>query len=285
MSRKTVIPLLILTVLFAACSSKPKPEPRRYELEGKIVGVDAGAKKLTVAHKDIPGFMNAMTMDFKVRDANVFSYARKGDQISAILVMDPDGSYLDDVVIVQNTPDSGASTSPVHLPQVGDQVPDFTFTNQSGKKDKLSALHGRPVLLTFIYTRCPLPDYCVRMSSNFADIEKQLKQNQPKLYDKLQLVSVSIDPEFDTAKVLKAYGKNYVGQVDPNFTHWWFVSSSPDETKTFANFFGLSYMKEQNQIVHSLRTALVGPDGKIAAIYNGNDWRAGDAIKDLQGMK
>jgi protein SCO1/2 len=285
MSRNTLVPILILTVLFAACSSKPKPEPKRYELEGKIVGVDAGAKKLTVAHKDIPGLMKAMTMDFKVKDSGVFGYAKKGDQISAVLVMDQGDSYLEDVVIVQNTPDSGVSTSPVHLPQVGDQVPDFTFTNQSGKKDTLSALRGRPVLLTFIYTRCPLPDYCVRMSSNFADIEKQLKQTQPKLYDKLQLVSVSIDPEFDTPKVLAAYGKNYAGQVDPKFTRWWFVTSSPDETKTFANFFGLSYMKQENQIVHSLRTALIGPDGKIAAIYNGNDWRAADVIKDLQGLK
>lgn len=285
MSRKTVIPLLILTVLFVACKSAPKPEPRHYDLEGRIVAVNAGAKTLTIAHKAIPGFMEAMTMDYKVKNANVFGYAKAGDNIQAQLVMDPDGEYLDNVVIARLSAGSESSTSPAHLPLVGEQVPDFAFTNQSGKKEKLSALRGRPVLLTFIYTRCPLPDYCIRMSSNFADIAKQLKQNDPKLYDKLRVVSISIDPEFDTPKVLRDYGKNYAAQVDPNFTHWWFVSSSPEETRKFADFFGLSYVKEQNQIVHSLRTALIGPDGKIAAIYNGNDWKSGDVINDLRGMK
>jgi protein SCO1/2 len=199
--------------------------------------------------------------------------------------VDPDGEYLDSVSITQGTPDSGSSTSSLRLPQVGDQVPEFTFTNQNSKREKLSALHANPVLLTFIYTRCPLPDYCIRMSSNFAEIEKQLKQSDPGLYARLRVVSVSIDPEFDTPKVLKNYGRNYAAQIDPNFTHWWFVSSSPEETRKFADFFGLSYVKDQSQVVHSLRTALIAPDGKIAAIYNGNDWKPADVISDLKGMK
>jgi protein SCO1/2 len=122
------------------------------------------------------------------------------------------------------------------------------------------------------------------MSSNFADIEKQLKQNDTKLYDKLQVLSVSFDSEHDTPKVLKEYGRNYAGQIDPNFTHWQFVSSTPDETQKFANFFGLSYLKQEKQIVHSLRTTLIGPDGKIAAIYDGNQWKPADVIGDLKGM-
>lgn len=284
--RKTVLPLLILTLLFAACNSKPKVEPKRYDLDGKIVAVHLDTKTLTIDHKAIPGFMEAMTMDYKVRNNDgVFNYAKPGDRIQAQLVMDPDGEYLDQVVISRTTPDSGSSTSPVHMPQAGEQVPDFSFTNQSGKKEKLSALRGRPVLLTFIYTRCPLPDYCIRMSGNFAEIEKQLKQSDAKLYDRLQVLSVSIDPKFDTPKVLRDYGHNYAAQADPNFQRWWFVSSSPEETRKFADFFGLSYIEEKDQIVHSLRTALIAPDGKIAAIYNGNDWKPADVIGDLKGMK
>ena len=283
MHRKTLIPLFILTVLFTACSSKPKPEPRKYDLDGKIVAVDPGAKKMTISHKAIPGFMEAMTMDYKIKDAGVFGYAQPGDHIGATLVMDPEGEYLDNVVITRTS--SGSDTSSVRVPQVGDQVPEFPFTNQGGRREKLSALRGRPVLLTFIYTRCPLPDYCIRMSGNFAEIEKQLKQSDPKTFDRLRVLSVSIDPEFDTSKILKNYGRNYAAQVDPEFRHWWFVSSSPEETRKFADFFGLSYVKDQNQIVHSLRTALISPDGKIAAIYNGNEWKPEDVIRDLKAMK
>ncbi len=281
--RTTVLFLLLATVLSIACKSKPKPEPRRYDLEGKIVAVDAGKKSLTISHKDIPGLMKAMTMEFDVKhNDGVFRFAQPGDHVTATLVMDPDGAYLDNLTVVQDSP-SGSSTSDVHLPEAGQQVPDFAFTNQNGKKDKLSSMRGRPVLLTFIYTRCPLPNYCIRMSSNFADIEKQLKQTDPKLFDRLRVVSVSIDPEFDTPKVLKEYGKNYAAQADPSFTHWWFVSSTPEETRKFADFFGLSYVKDQNQIVHSLRTVLIGPDGKIVSVYDGNDWQPADVIKDLKG--
>lgn len=286
MSCKNLIFPVILLIVFAACNSKPKAEPRRYDFEGKIVSIDAAKKSMTIAHKDIPGFMKGMTMDFDIKNNDfVFNYAKPGDQINAVLVMDPDGAYLDKVSVVQVTPESGSSTSSAHVPQVGDEVPRFSFTNQSGKKGTLDAFRGRPVLLTFIYTRCPLPDYCIRMSSNFAQIEKQLKESDTKLYERLQVVSVSIDPEFDTPKVLKEYGKNYAAQVDPNFTHWWFVSASPEETRKFADFFGLTYVRESNQITHSLRTVLIGPEGKIVALYNGNDWKPEDAIRDLKAMK
>jgi protein SCO1 len=285
--RKRLLPLLIFTLFLAACKSKPKIEPRHYDLDGKIIAVHPDTKTLTIDAKAMPGYMEAMTMDYKVRNNDgVFSYAKPGDNIQAQLVLDPDGEYLDQVVIARlAVQDNGSSTSPVHLPQAGDQVPEFAFTNQGGKKTRLSALRGRPVLVTFIYTRCPLPDYCVRMSSNFGEIEKQLKQSDPKLYDRLQVLSVSIDPKFDTPKVLHDYGKNYAAQVDPQFQHWWFVSSSPAETRKFADFFGLSYIEEKDQIVHSLRTALIGADGKIAAVYNGNEWKAADVIGDLKSMR
>ena len=126
MSRKTLIPLVILVILFAACHSKPKPEPRRYDFDGKIVSVNTGPKTLTISHKDIPGLMKGMTMDFAVKNQNVFSYAKPGDHISAVLVMDPEGEYLDDIAITETS--SASDTSSVHLPQVGDQVPEFIYT-------------------------------------------------------------------------------------------------------------------------------------------------------------
>lgn len=287
MHRQNMVVALVLTSLLfaAACTSKPKKEPRRYDLEGKIVAVDARMRSLTIAHKDIDGFMKAMTMEFTVKDPWVFNVAKPGDGVTAVLVMDPNGAYLENVSIVQQGTAPDASTSPVHLPEAGQQVPEFSYVTQNGEREKLSQLRGKPVLLTFIYTRCPLPDYCIRMSGNFSELEKQLKQSDPALYDRLQLLSITLDPEYDKPAVLKQYGKNYVGQVDPTFKHWQFASATPEETRQFANFFGLSYLKQEGQIVHSLRTALIGTDGKIAYLYNGNEWKPADVIRDLKAMK
>lgn len=254
-------------------------------MDGKIVSVDAKNKKLVIAHKDIPGLMKAMTMDYKVNDDWVFKAAKPGDHITASLVLDPESAYLEKVVLTSTGTAPEASTSPLHEPQVGDQPPDLAFENQDGKHVKLSDLRGKPLLLTFIYTRCPLPDYCIRMSDNFGLVARQLKTGDPALYGKLQMLSLSIDPEFDKPVVLRNYGKSFAATVDPTFTHWQFGSANPKDTRDFANYFGLSYEKEQDQIVHSLRTTLIDPSGKIAAVYNGNDWKADDVIRDLKNMK
>jgi protein SCO1/2 len=258
---------------------------RRYDMDGKVISVDAKNKKLVIAHKDIPGLMKAMTMDYKVNDDWVFRAAKPGDHITASLVLDPEGAYLEKVVLASTGTTPEASTSPLHEPQPGDQPPDLAFENQDGKKVKLSDFHGKPLLLTFIYTRCPLPDYCIRMSDNFGLVARQLKSGDPALYNKLQMLSVSIDPEFDRGPVLKNYGKSFAGTVDPTFSHWQFASATPKDTRDFANYFGLSYDKEQDQIVHSLRTALLDPSGKIAFVYTGNAWRPDDVIRDLKTMK
>jgi protein SCO1/2 len=123
------------------------------------------------------------------------------------------------------------------------------------------------------------------MSDNFGLVARQLKSGDPALYNKLQMLSVSIDPEFDRGPVLKNYGKSFAGTVDPTFSHWQFASATPKDTRDFANYFGLSYDKEQDQIVHSLRTALLDPSGKIAFVYTGNAWRPDDVIRDLKTMK
>jgi protein SCO1/2 len=280
----TVVLAVLAVVSLIACRSSNQ-QFRRYPLEGKILAVEKDKKTLTIAHRDIPGLMGAMTMDYSVNESWVLRQAKPGDHITASLVMDPDGAYLENVVLTSTGTPIEASTSALHEPVPGDVPPDFVFSNQDGKKEKLSELRGKPLLLTFIYTRCPLPDYCVRMSDNFGLIARQLKQSDPGLYGRLQMLSVSIDPEFDKPPVLKDYGKSFAETVDPKFEHWQFGSADPKETRAFANFFGLSYDQEGNQIVHSLRTSLLDPSGKIAAVYNVNEWRPDDVIRDLKKMK
>jgi protein SCO1/2 len=267
----------LLTIQFVACSRKPAE--RRYDLSGKIIGIDPSAHQLTIQHEDIPDLMKGMTMPFRVKDDWVLKAAHAGDNVTATLVIAGDHSYLENVVITQ-----GANPAPneagVRLPQIGDMVPDFTFINQDGQKVLLAHFRGKAVLLTFIYTRCPLPDYCIRMSNNFGTIVRELKK-RPALYEKTEQLSISFDPDYDQPKVLHAYGENYAGEVDPHFTHWQFVTATPSEIKKAADFFGLSYTPNGTQLVHSLRTVVVGPDGRIAHLFNGNEWKPADAVEAI----
>jgi len=277
--------LLCALVLLASCTSQPK-EPknvRRYPIEGKIIAVDQPKKEITLQHKEIPGYMAGMTMPFRVQDDWVFNVARPGDELHGTLAVSPDRAYITEVSINQSAALAAASsTSPAHVPEVGEAVPDFSFVDQNGRRVHLRQFRGKTLLLTFIYTRCPLPDFCIRMSNNFGQLASELKQASPAVYRRLQLLSISIDPEYDKPAVLMRYGKTYAGDVDPKFEHWRFVSGTPAETRKAADFFGLAYVPENGQIVHSLRTVLVASDGKIAAQYPGNDWTLGEVEAELK---
>ena len=277
-----IILFLLCGALIAMLACAKKPAGKSHELEGRVVGVDSAAHTLTIAHKEVPGLMPAMTMPFQVgqKDDWIFGKIAPGDQVHATLVIS-DHAELQDISFANssNVPSDGTST--VRVPEAGDAVRDFAFVNQADKKIHLSQFRGKPVLLTFIDTRCPLPEFCLRMSNNFSEVLKRLKA-EPTVYAKTQLLSISINPEFDTPKVLREYGSRYVGAVDPKFEHWEFVSGSPKQIREAADFFGLSYDKQSGQIVHNLRTVLIGKDGKIVKLYTGNAWTPEEVAGDYE---
>jgi protein SCO1 len=267
---------LLLTCI--ACARKPAG--RRYELQGRVVAVDSGAREITIAHEDIPGLMQGMTMPFLVarNEDWIFGKIAPGDHVHATLVI-TDHAELQGISFTKESDSGSDGSSNLRIPEPGDAVPDFTFVNQFGKTVHLAQFRGAPLLLTFIYTRCPVPDFCLLMSNNFSEVLKLLQNNQA-VFGKAQLLSISIDPEYDKPEVLHAYGRRYVGNIDPNLLHWQFVSGSPEEVRRAADFFGLSYNQKEGQIVHTLRTVLIGPDGKIARVYEGNQWKPADVAAD-----
>lgn len=277
---------------FSSCQPKQRvrsPTEKHYDLKGKVITIDKERRELTIAHEDIKDYMSGMTMAFSVKDEWVYEIAAPGNQITATLVVDGTQSWLEDVVITEDsTPVSGAPAVEGADPNVGDQVPDYRLINQDGKTIRLQDYKGKVLLLTFIYTRCQDPNQCTLMSSNFAAIDQEL-QKQPDLYGKTHLLSISFDPAYDTPKVLRSYGAAHTGKYsDETFTHWEFASGSADEVKGIAKFFGLRYYQDTSsgteQVIHSLRTAVIGPDGKIVKVYRGNDWKPEDLIKDVQGV-
>jgi len=246
-----------------------------------VVGIDPGARQLTIAHQAIPGLMDSMTMPFTVGndDTWVFRAIALGDQVHATLVMS-DHPELKDISFSKGVNSVGDGTSQLHIPQPGEDVPDFTLTNQNGTTIHFRQFRGKPLLVTFIYTRCPFPNYCLRMSHNFAAILQQL-QNDPRAFADTQLLSISIDPEHDRPPELRTYGEAYVGRVDPKFQHWQFATGSPQQVRKAADFFGLAYNTKDGQIVHSLSTTLIGPDGKVKKLYTGNSWKPEQVADDF----
>jgi protein SCO1/2 len=272
--------------LLSSCATtgpRASSSAKRYEVKGKVVAVEADKHLVTLAHEDIKDYMPSMTMPFAVPDDSVYAILRPGDQVNAILVVDGLKSWLEDLVITQESKEVNVSSkAPLPEAKPGDDVPDYGLVNQDGKAIKLHNYRGKVLLVTFVYTRCPMPDQCNLMSENFANIDREL-QKQPNLYEKTHLLSVSFDPDYDTPAVLRSYGAAQSGRYsDEHFQHWEFASGSKDQIKGVAQFFGLRYFDENDQIIHSLRTAVITPEGKIYKVYRGNEWKPDEVLKDVK---
>ncbi len=288
----TSLTILIVFVALAAVACDrgegASANAKRYELRGKIVSFDKGQQQVVISHDAIPGLMEAMTMPYTLRDPDAYDAMKPGDQIQATLVVDGDRSWLENPVITHTEKDASAppqsSSSQPREPQPGDEVPDVSLTNQDGKKIHLGQYKGRALAVTFIYTRCPLPDFCTLMSDNFAQIDKALAQDA-SLAQSSRLLSVSLDPQYDTPKVLRSYGAAHTGRyADEKFERWELATGDADEVRKLANFFGLVYSPDGDQIVHSLRTGVVAPDGKLYRLYRGNEWKPGEVLNDLRAL-
>lgn len=266
------------------CGTGASSTAKRYELHGKVVSVDAKNQTITVSHQAIPGYMDGMTMPFRLKDPALIPDVAAGDDISADLVVDGASTWLENPILSRATADPSQPVSGTAKPEPspGDSVPDFNLTNQDGKRTHLNKYAGKSLALTFIYTRCPLPDYCILMNDNFAELERQLKTD-PSLYGKTHLLTISFDPEHDSPAVLKTFGQARIGDTGAKaFDHWEFATGTKSEIKEVAQYFGLTYIEETGQIVHSLRTAVIGPDGKLVKLYRGNEWKPDEVLSDLR---
>lgn len=275
-----------LCILFAAGCGRPDEHAQRYELKGKVVSVDRHKNEVVIDHREIPGFMEAMTMPFTLKHEDAFNVLATGDDIQATLVVADSGAWLEDPVITKSAPQDGSTTTGVvsSEPQEGAPVPDFSLVNQDGKRIGLQKYRGRALLVTFIYTRCPLPDYCPLMSMNFAEVNRRLAGDDA-LGAKVSLLSVTVDPDYDTPEVLRNYGSVYIEKGGEElFKRWEFATGDSREIKRTAEFLGLTYYPEREQIIHSLRTALITPDGRLFKIYRGNDWKPSEVLRDLKSL-
>ena len=294
MIRRLLVSALLASFALAGCHSgqKAATQPaasqnfKVYKLRGKVVSTDAAKGEVTLNHEAIPGFMEAMTMPYKLKDASVLSELHPGDTITAdvLVSQDPDADVLLDhiVVVAQAKPDYKPAVF-YHVPTPGDAVPDFKLRNQDGRPIHLGQFRGKSLLVTFIYTRCPLPDFCPRVTRSFAAVDRQIAADSA-LRGKTHLVCVSFDPEHDTPERLRAYGATYIGSEAKNaFADWDFAVPDKTVLSEMAKFFDVGITNAADgSITHSLSTTLIGPDGKVLRFYPGNEWTAEDVMTDLR---
>ncbi len=254
-----------------------------YQLRGIVVSSDTVKGIVTIDTEAIPGLMGAMTMPYKLAQPGVATELHPGDHVTARLRVSTSASVLDQIdVTAQAKPDYKPEKF-YNVPTPGQSVPNFKFLNQSGKTITMEQFHGKVLLVTFIYTRCPLPDYCIRMSRNFATIQHQLAAD-PDLYNKTHLLSISFDPEHDTPKVLRSYGNAYTGEHGSEaFSHWDFAAPASSELDQVDQFFDVGVSSgSNNTLTHSLSTAIIAPSGKIFRWYPSNDWDPSTVVNDIK---
>lgn len=258
-----------------------------YALRGTVLGTDPARGEVMLQHDAIPGFMDAMTMPYKLIYPQTISELHRGDVIRARLLVDktPDGDVtsarIDEIAVLAQAKPNFKPTTQYNVPVAGQPVPDFHFINQSDKAIDLKQFRGKTVLITFIYTRCPLGDFCPRMSRNFASIDTTLRGDVP-LYHATQLLSISFDPAFDTPSVLRSYGMTYTGSK--TFDHWQFAAPRKDTLPAAEHFFNVGVTESGNSLTHSLSTILIDPNGKLAAWYAGSEWEPAEVVAKMRAI-
>ena len=281
MRTRTIIALAAVS-LAAACNRQP--DAPTYQLTGQILVVKPETKEVLVKHEDIPGFMPAMTMPYTVKDPEVLKQRVAGDLITATLHVAPEGPFLSAVTKTGSAPlpedarTSIPAAANVHLLQSGDAVPATPLTDQDGRALALTDFKGSALAVTFIYTRCPLAQFCPLIDKRFAEVQA-LVAADPALAGRVRLVSISFDPKFDRAEMLRAHAK----KLDADPAVWRFATAAEAIVDRLAAEFGVNVIREKDgTITHNLRTAIIDPTGRVTSIVDNNAWTASELVTGLK---
>ena len=266
-SKRGAIGLLAACLLGASCA-------RHYHAQGIVLAVDPSSRTVTISHRAIAGYMDAMAMPFHAGSGEHLEQLSPGSRIQFQLQVGRSSSMVRHIRIQQ----TGVTDVPLPKAEgrvaIGDPIPDFTLTDQQGRALKLSDFRGQLVAVDFIYTRCPLPDVCPRLSANFARLQK-------KFGGKIALLSITLDPEHDTPDVLTDYARRWRADSQT----WHFLTGSMDGVRQVAGRFGVVYWAEEGSITHTSATAIVGADGRLRAVVEGSSFTSQQLIDLVEAFR
>lgn len=276
----------IALILIAGCkpstSASIDSSTNSYPVRGVVQSVAADRQSAVIQHEKISGYMAAMTMELPVKNTNELSGISPGDQITFTMVVTEDDDWIENI---RRTGKTVAVTPPKpawHVVEpglrVGDMLPDYEFTSESGKPVRFSDFRGSAMAFTFFFTSCPLPDYCPRMNKNLNEA-RNLLMAEASAPTNWELMSISFDSSFDTPDVLSRYAQIYRGE---DASHWLFAVASTNTLASLAPKVDLNFWRAEGTISHNLRTVVIDPTGKITRQFDGNDWtpqQLADAIR------
>jgi protein SCO1/2 len=269
-------------ILAAACTRAP--DRREYTVDGQVIAIQQADSRVVIRHKDIKGFMPGMTMPFPVKEKALLSAARPGDYVLATLVVTDGDAWLSRITPTgrhEAVPADAAVPTAMEPPLTeGQPVPEASLFDQAAKPfSPVSRLLGHPWAVTFVYTRCPLPNFCPTLERKFVDVQRAIR-SKPPLSD-ARLVTVSIDPGHDTPAILAAHAKEL--GADPGI---WTLATGPlADVQRFSQRFGVMVERGNGtpeELVHSMRTAVVNRQGRVAAVFEGSEWQTPALVEALE---
>ena len=275
----------LLPWLAASCTQKEAGKgPAVYQVKGVVREVMPEKKSVTISHEEIPGYMDAMTMDFSVTNAAELAGLRPGDVVDFRMTVTADDGWIDQI---RKTGATNAIAPPpepfrrvryVEPVSVGDPMPDYTFTNEVGKIVRLSDFKGRAYALNFIFTRCPFPTYCPRQSKGFSEAQEKLK-SLPGGPTNWHFLSITIDPAYDTPARLKGYAATY--HADP--ARWTFLTGDLEDITAIGEQVGLQFWREKPDALpnHNVRTIVVDAAGRIQWVTVQNEWETDALVEQM----
>ena len=251
-----------------------------FQVKGIIKQIIPEKKRARITHEEIPGYMEAMTMLFDVKDARELEGLQTNDVVEFRMVVTDDDGWIENVkkvgtasVVGTSLKDEVRAARVVDELKVGDVMPDYTLTNDAGRAFQLTSYRGGALGITFIFTRCPFPTFCPRMSGNFAAAERQLLA-MPQAPTNWHLLSLTFDTEYDTPKVLNAYAKQYRKDAG----HWSFATGDLVEITAIADHFGQMFWRDGAGFNHNSRTVVLDPHGRVFKVFDGNEWKVADFV-------
>lgn len=287
--------LVGLVILAMPACEKPKTNApvntaseaaQTYVVQGLLRSINFADRSITVEHEDIPKFMPSMTMPFDVKTMAEVEPLKAGDAIEFTLIVTDETSWIEGVkkidaseiqlpVKAKKANQDGAATANVERLKEGDPLPEFELIGSNGHKLNRQTFAGKPLLFTFIFTRCPIPQFCPLMTSHFGQIQETLGQPSP-----VQLLSISFDTEFDTPEILAAYAEAHTKDHD----QWRFATGTAAEMARLTQAFSVSVQPENGTITHGLATVLVDANGVIRNIWRGNAWKPSEVVAAVRAL-
>jgi len=291
---------IVLSLVLAACDRHPavntaatnsvpaSSSNQVFIVKGVVKAVKSGGKIVEIRHEAIPDYMPAMTMPFDVKNTNEVAALKPGDPVSFRLTATDTDSWIDQIKKIDLTSNSAAPslTNSVggfrQIPdleplQVGDPLPEYHFTNELGQAVSTTQFKGDAVAITFIFTRCPLPNFCPKMSTNFEQTQKLMLANTAGVTN-WHLLTLSFDPVFDTPTVLKSYAARFAAEP----ARWNFLTGDIKDITAISTQFGQLFWQDEGALNHNLRTAVIDATGKVQKLFQGNSWTPEELVGELQ---